>query len=260
MHALVPRFAGTAILFLVVGVLIPTEARGQKKGKGDAAKATAADYAQLAQLNEVTGKLVSAETSSLTLRLDYPRIEANPSFNPNNANKAVLSQIKRVMADESRILKEKNPIKRQQRMAQLVRDVTRLQQQLTGVGSGATSMPYRVVKDGKDFQLNVDDKASVRWQDLPLKYDDKGNAIKYTKEQLQELKGKDKNKPGYQGKFEDLTPGQLVKLSLKASESKSGKETDGVANGPSVNMILILKDSDNPMFGQGQDPKKKKDK
>lgn len=267
------RSLGLVILFLAAALLVPTEAIGQnkkKKQKNDPTPmATPQEYAQLAQLKDVVGKLVYAETSaqSLTLRLDFQHIEANPNFKPAGGKTHNLNQqMQRILNDQARLQNERNPLRRQQLMRQLIQDTNRLQQQLAG---GATAgkanpnnLPYRIVTDSKDFHLDVEDKATVRWQTPPFKYDDKGEVVKYTKEQLEELRGKDKSKPGYEGKFDDLMPGQTVKLYLKAPERKSGKEKDedAAVNRPKVTMILILQDSTNLMFGQGQERDKKKKK
>jgi len=106
----------------------------------------------------------------------------------------------------------------------------------------------------------------------PFEYDDKGNVKKYTKEELDKLKGKDKNLVGYEAKAEDLQAGQIVRVYLakpkakpkddpKADKNddnnKDKKAEDMPPDPPQARLILILADAeanapDNPP------PKKKK--
>src|SRR5437867_3917595 len=77
------------------------------------------------------------------------------------------------------------------------------------VNVNPNSLPYKIVAESKDFELPVDEKVIVRRQTLPYTYDDKGNPVQYSKEDIEKLRGTDKSKPGYQAKYEDLTSGQI---------------------------------------------------
>src|SRR6184192_4338047 len=115
------RTLGFGSLVLALMLLVPDEVGAQKKKKKgeDVPMATAADYAQLCQLKEVAGKLVYAESSAqnLTLRLDYPHIEPNPNYRPNNRVNANISRdMQRIMNDQAALARITNPVQRQQRM------------------------------------------------------------------------------------------------------------------------------------------------
>lgn len=268
------RTLGFGVLLLAVVILVPAEVHAQKKKKGkndSAPPASAQDYAQLSQLKEVTGKLVFAELSaqSLSLRLDYQHVEANPNYKPNKSNNNVYQQMQRVMNDQAALARTKNAVQQQQKMRQLAQDMQRLQQQLAGTGkANPNSLPYKIVTDSKDFELPVDDKVVVRRQNLAFMYDDKGEVVKYSKEEIEKLRGKDKSKPGYEAKFEDLTAGQTVKLYLKApatktastKDPKTGDEDLATPNDrkPRVTMILIVQDSNEALNNQQQQKKNKK--
>jgi hypothetical protein len=272
------RTLGCGLMLGTLLFLAPTEVHAQKKKKKNDAvpMATAQDYAQLIQLKDVTGKLVFAELSAqnVTLRLDYPHMEQNPNYRPNNAaNSALHRDMQRVMNDQAGLARIANPVHRQQKMRQLAIDMQRLQTQLVRNGSNPNNLPYKVVTESKDFELPVDDKVVVRRQNLPYQYDDKGNVVQFSKEEIEKLRGKDKSKPGYEAKFEDLAQGMLVKLYLKAPPPKSTttaakdkdakdpkdgelKEPEEIRK-PRVTMILILQDSPEALNNQ-QDQKKKK--
>src|SRR5262245_44406474 len=259
------RVLGFGLILTALVCLGASEARAQRKKGKEAAQATAQDYAQLNVVKDVTGKLAAAGSTdqTVTLRLDFQQAHPNPDFNPTAANMAVYNQIRRVLADQASVARIQNPIRRQQLMQQLANDLQRLQSQLTGVGKGATNLPYKMTTESKDFELPVDEKVVVRRQNLPYAYDDKGNAIQYSKEEIEKLRGKDRSKPGYEAKLEDLSPGQTVKLFLKAdpkagASSKDSKDPDAdLIRKPKVTMIVIIQESSEAL-GNQQDQKKKK--
>jgi hypothetical protein len=72
-------------------------------------------------------------------------------------------------------------------------------QQVQALGNvAATTVAY------KQYDMEGINKLVVRRLNLPLEYDNKGYPKKYSKEDLDRLKGKDKTLPGYEAGLLDL--------------------------------------------------------
>lgn len=117
---------------------------------------------------------------------------------------------------EIEILGERNPASRAQQLAQLQADINinlpRLQ---------ANTIRYVT----KDIKLRAADDLVVRTNILPLDYDDKGRPKKYTKKELEELRG-DKSLPGlYKSEFEALRDGQVVMVYLAKGQASPVPKT-----------------------------------
>jgi hypothetical protein len=99
-----------------------------------------------------------------------------------------------------------------------------------------------------DVELQAADDMKVRLLQPPTAFDDNGKPKKYTKKELDELKGPDKKLPGYTATFENLRPGQSVKVYLgkkKDSGKSSAKDPDKDTKSdkrPLVTMIVILRE------------------
>src|SRR5208283_4866875 len=68
-------------------------------------------------------------------------------------------------------------------------------------------------EEKKTYTLTAADDLKVRLLQPPLRFDDKGAPVKYTAEELKEMRAKDKL-PGYAGESENLKAGQIVSVSL----------------------------------------------
>ena len=97
-----------------------------------------------------------------------------------------------------------------------------------------------------EFQLT--EKAKVRTTLLPDPFDDKGNPKKYTRKELDDLKGKDKTLPGYESTLGDLRAGQTVQLTLvsvpRPAGAKKKDDPDGLKaadKSKQVRLVVILK-------------------
>jgi hypothetical protein len=115
----------------------------------------------------------------------------------------------------------------------------------------ASSIPeFRVDIKRTDVEFQAKDDVKVRTMNLPEQFDEKGNIKKYTKQELAELKGKDKNLPGYESSIEKLEVGQVAKVTLVLVSKKPAtgdKETAGVLGADKkmqVKTIVILADAD----------------
>jgi hypothetical protein len=98
-----------------------------------------------------------------------------------------------------------------------------------------------------DIEWQSIDDVKVRMLNPPPKFDDKGRIKRYTRKELQELKGDDKKTPGYPAEFSDLKAGQYVQVSLVqkkgAPRKVKGAETDPTGEySPHMSLIVIVKD------------------
>ncbi len=131
---------------------------------------------------------------------------------------------------------------------------------------------FHVVNAAQKVDFQAEENVKVRIKALPEQFDDKGNIKTYTKEELAELKGKDKNLPGYESSLDKLQNGQIVQVTLgvhkkpkpvappaaspavekdKDKDKDADKETDASKDKDKdatsqhklqVRMIVILKD------------------
>lgn len=117
-----------------------------------------------------------------------------------------------------------------------------------------------------EFQLS--EKAKVRTMLLPEAFDDKGNPKKYTRKELDELKGTDRSAPGYESAVEQMSVGQTVQMTVVsvprapgASGKKKGEAADGlqefVDKSRQIRLLVIV---NSPEGGEGGGPAVKKKK
>jgi hypothetical protein len=137
---------------------------------------------------------------------------------------------------------------------QRARDLFNLQQQIQRDYPRLQANTMKL--ESKDFKVRAADNIRVRAIAPPLDYDDKGNVKKYTKKELEALKGPDKKLPGYTAEYEALHAGQIVHVYLAKNEANPVKGKGAKAGGgiklnpdddagigehrPQVVMIVIL--------------------
>lgn len=219
------RIPGLLTLVFAIALTHTGEAAQKKEGKKpDGGEATAREYELLAKENAVVGKIVKAGGDrSLTLRIEYQTIEANP--NPGLKGKPQGGGQRPPKNQGNR-----NPLRQIQ---ELQRQMVQLQREQLQALKGQS----RVVTKYRDFDLKTTADAQVRYQDLPTEFDDKGYPKKYTPAELKALKGSNPNLPGYAADFEKLQPGDLVRVQF----SKKTKDKDEDEDGAPVSLIVILK-------------------
>ncbi len=99
----------------------------------------------------------------------------------------------------------------------------------------------------KQVEWQSTDDVKVRFDERALspKFDDKGRVKRYTRKDLNELKGEDKKTPGYPAEFSDLKQGQIIQVTLvrKKGSPKRVKGADPDPSGeylPHMSLIVIL--------------------
>ena len=103
--------------------------------------------------------------------------------------------------------------------------------------AGAAPPTVKVATVTTDYTMTYSSQAGkVRTFDLPPVYDDKGKPRKYTKAELQALKGDDpaeKKLPGYKADFSEMKVGDYVEVSIsvfKPSKTATTDKTKETAN------------------------------
>lgn len=116
-------------------------------------------------------------------------------------------------------------------LAQLQRAVLKLQKMAAAGANG-----FKIVSVTVNIDFQADDEMKVRLLNPPVALDDEGNPSKRTPAELIQLKGKNKDLPGYEATLERLKVGQVVQVILathvpdaddkKPAAGKKGMETD----------------------------------
>jgi len=112
---------------------------------------------------------------------------------------------------------------------------------------------YKTVTDHNNVEIHINDGTKVRYKDPPAAFDEKGNPKKYTGAELSEMKGKDKNLPGYEGNREMLHPGQTVQVTLV----RDSKDKDGDGHKMEASLVLIVEEGSQAARGNKGDKKDK---
>jgi hypothetical protein len=123
------------------------------------------------------------------------------------------------------------------------------------VPSGWGRLQLRVIN--RDLELYAADNLKVRRLNPPLEFDEKGRVKRYTRKELQDLKGPDPKLLGYEADFDSLKPDQVVRVTL-ARKKQAGQRPEPKPRGkgkekgepddppepekPQVTMVLILRE------------------
>jgi hypothetical protein len=233
-----------ALLILCPAVSFSRQKDGQNKDTVTKEEAKAQDYANLAQVKEIVGRIgdIDLKAGSLTLTIESQRLE------PNADAKVDGTQQQKLMLQYSQIMALPNSVKKQQMLVKFQAQLQQLQ---------ASSM-FKTVKFSKDYELPVVDKLKVARAKLEQKYTDEGEIIKYSAADLKKMKS-----PDITGAFiaaeEDLKSGLMVKLYLTAPKKLTTKDKQATASPlagrPQVKMVLI---GDEGSLAEPPDPPKKK--
>jgi hypothetical protein len=247
---------GTALLAGLF-LILPASAQDRKKDK----KAPPTVDSDKLAAGEYTGKLKTTPGSDgeFTVEVEVPHLELK---NPNQIPRSNNNQLNNIYREQQRIVQlqgqlaaSRTPQEYARNLQSLQNALLQLERSIAQAGLKAGQNPYKTVYTKTEVTFHSDDKLKVRNANLPEQFDDKGNPKKYTAEEKAALKGKDKSLPGYEAKVEDLTIGQMVKVTLKKApkkpEAAKPKEGDKDAKDAKdtepkmiATMILILSEPD----------------
>jgi len=262
------RLAASGLLLAAI-LAVPSVhlyAQKDKKKKMDAPEVKTIDSAKLH--GEFTGKLKSTPGSDrlFIVTLETKKLTPTGKGNlkgsrGNNAVNRIIQLQNKIANDQAALQRARSPQQLRQYYQNLLRDQQQLQQaiyQLLNTTQGGGVPPgYKVDTVKQDVEFQSAEAVKVRTMVLPEQFDDKGNLKKYSKEELAELKGKDKNAVGYESSLEKLEPGMKVKVVLgpapapkkeeKKKDDKEDKDKDKDELNPEKKMqakqIVILEDA-----------------
>jgi hypothetical protein len=90
---------------------------------------------------------------------------------------------------------------------------------------------YSIEKKTQEVELQLTDDAKIRVPNPPIAFDDDGKAKKYTKAELDKLKG-DPKLPGFPAEFGALATGEVIQLTLVKKKEAKPMNPGGVPGVP----------------------------
>ncbi len=266
------RLLGFALLALF-SLTLTAPAQDKKKNKDDktpppidADNLAPADYfGTIGSIPDSNGNFV------VTLEIPHLVLKAGAAkSNSNNQLQAVIKEQAHVAQLQTKLTNAKNEKEQGKAYSDLAKATTQLETKLAQAIAKGAPNPFKVQVETKDFTFHAAPNYKVRWAKLPTAFDEKGNPKTYTDEEIKELRGTDKNLPGYEAKTDDLSSGQKIRVTLavaptkKKVETASKESTDKAETSPSppdpktqVKVIVIVEDSDSTTTKPAGKDKKK---
>jgi len=273
------RLVGASLLTLAFLAACAVEAHAQKdKKKDDKKDQPAVDSAKLS--GEFAGTLKTTPGTDRTFLVSVevkklvPTGKTTTPYRGNNTNVSrILTLQNKIASDQVHMKRARTPQQMRQYYQHLLRDQQQLQAALiqlvaSAARSGGLPAGYRIDTTKQDVEFQASETVKVRTLMLPDAFDDKGSPKKYTKEEKDELKGKDKNAVGYESSLEKLEPGMKIRLVLGAAPKKkedkkedADKDKDDLKDKDAdkkmqVKLLVILEEASSP----APNPKGKKNK
>jgi hypothetical protein len=198
---------------------------------------------------DYTGKLVSTPGTdgAFTIAVETDRLAPKPG-----AAQAENRDVQQLLRDQEHIDKLQAELARSRNLREYERRLAALNEAMARMQADGlrdklkASGDVKVVKEQKDVDFHAADGVKVRTLNPPVQFDDKGNPKKYTKEELDAFKGKDKDLPGYEATADSLKVGDMVKVTLappkfdKNADKDSDAKKDTAKPGNQVTVIVIL--------------------
>jgi hypothetical protein len=255
------RLVGVGLLLAAFALLLTPGSYAQNAGKNGKGNQVALDSSKLSA-GEYVGMLKTVPGSDRLFNLEIQTVKYVPTGKPigrlprlngntgpvRNYNHSVnrIARLQNQIASAQNQMATAKTLKAAQTArnkinnlaAQLQGEVVKLQLAAVGVQAqlqamGNAALPGfkpMVNKQLVEFQDREDVK--VRTMILPEQFDDKGNVKKYTKEEKEALKGKDKTLPGYESALEQLEVGQKLRVVLVEVKKKSTARPRDKDKGP----------------------------
>jgi hypothetical protein len=228
-------FIRAAALFLVVSVSLPLLAEDAKKPdekknvfdeKKDGKKADEKkdDKEKLLPAGVVMGKITNLNEDKKTLE-----VEITHRYQKLNEGEAKAYLDAQAAYQRALLNRQANPQQRAQDIARATQD---MQTHLAKL--------YTIEKKMQKVELQLTDDAKIRVPNPPVAFDDDGKAKKYTKQELDKLKG-DPKLPGFPAEFDALATGETVQLTLV--KKKDAKPMHPVAPGVPKPKDLVGEDA-----------------
>jgi hypothetical protein len=244
------RFPSALAVLAALACAVPAQAQRDKKDKKTG---TIVDAEDALKPGVLVGKLDRVADNSIVVRTDIERLELRDKNGGRNASRQQLQLIRRQQQLERarrELARARKPQDQLREMREYQRQVARIQQDAARTAARGQANLFKVVKDHKDYLIELDEDAKVQALFPPLDYDDKGEPKKYTDAELKELAVKGTKPPRYKASTEALRSGQKVTVTL-AKNKETGGELRGV-------LVVITEESDEPLDkGKGRKKPKK---
>jgi hypothetical protein len=203
---------------------------------------------------------VPGDNRTLTINMEYQKVEINQvALQRLNANAQL--QYQQVLRLQQQMMRPGRGTNVAGTMQQLQRAIAQLQAMQGAGGQGVAKATPASAEI--EFPLTADVK--IRVQEPAEEIDDKGNVKKYTPTELQAMKGKYPNLPGYPSTLDKVEKDQKVQLTLvKVSKStappqpkdvdpdgppEKGKAPAAAEHKMQVSVVLILNGKTAPPAG-----------
>jgi hypothetical protein len=232
------RVALTLSCLLALAVAMPAAAQNKKKPPAD--KVPDVDAEKALQPGDISGKVHTLSGNSLTLRVEYERLELKKGSNRGPNYDSLIRQQQAIARAQQRLATARSP----RQMASALRSLQQAnlnaqRQALRQAGRGGSN-PFTVKKETKDFVIELSPDAKIRTSWTPAEFDDMGNLKKLTAAEKKELKG-DPKLPGYKADLAALKAGQKATVHLARVKDEDDKGTALRAT-----MVLITEESTQP--------------
>jgi len=231
------RLIGVSLLAAAfVGLPKLSEAQAPKKPA-----TTTAPPADSSKMHAGTfiGKLKSTINTdrTFTVTIENKKLQPTgklpPGYKANSQVNRLLHAQTQALQAQQRLATARTAHQMSQAQQQLIRAQLQAQQAAVGlsgtagaVGPDGAPLGYKWVVTTQDIDFQAMEDMKVRTVLLPEQFDDKGNIKKYTKDELAELKGKDKNLKGYESSQDKLEVGQKVEVHLTAAKKPAAAAAD----------------------------------
>ncbi len=253
---MVRRFLAAGLMFLLI-LPLAAEAAKQKKNAGPKEEAVTIDSDTL-RPGTFVGRMVTAPGGDGRFDVDVEvpgAAGANPAVNSLLKQQAQLqkmvvkAQIK--LASGQNVASDVQRIRSQQaRMQQAV-----LKAQMGGGKAGSGN--------SKRVEFHASPTIKVRVMEPPQAFTDKGEIKKFTKAEVDQMRGKDRNLPGFEATMADLQPGNIVRLvQVVAGKSPAQKDVDSTlaeaaSHKMQVSEIVVMAKGEPPAAPRESRKKKK---
>jgi hypothetical protein len=224
------RTLGIGLLAALLATLAEPLAAQKDNKKPDPKDVPSVDSDKL-QPGDLTGKLRTLPTTAgdFTLRSETQQIDPK-SVKPVKSNNPALQQYYR---DQQHLLDLQARLQSARTQQEQLRLLQQIQQAATqmqlhqndqairaALAAEKAAENLKYITTYQDVDLHMGPDVKVRFAEPPQAFDEKGNVKVYTKEELEQLKGKDKKLPGYEGSLDKLQVGMKVKVTLVRAPKK----------------------------------------
>jgi len=243
------RLIGVSLLVAACIALSSAEVQAQKKKAANGQPAIAVDSDKLTS-GEYVGILRSVPGSDRKFNLEV-QVPGAAVGNVGNANRIAQLQLQ-IQQAQLQYVAARTPQQRQHAMNHL-NSLQRQAQRTVANSNKAAGKGGKTNVPTKEIEFQASEKVVVRTMLLPSQFDEKGNPKKFTREELNALKGKDKTALGYECSLDQLENGQKVRVVLAVAPAKkpeADKEKDKDKDDPAaadkrrqVKMIVVLEEA-----------------